>query len=177
MNIAIVLVLTAVSIVGVLGNIIIIGSIIVYKQLRNYGNVYVINLAIADLITVGYIMPVGLLVSQMGSDLLISSPILCVCTALMNMVSLGVSTHSLMMIALERYIHICQQRLYHKLISRCTVTASITICWVYIFIWSSQMFTGWGQYAYGPNVYVCALKNGAHIRYALPYLVFYCRSS
>ncbi len=66
------------------------------------GHVFVVNLAIADLIITSYIMPVGLATSQFHENPFGST--MCNLNAFLIMTSCGVSTQTLMAISLERWV-------------------------------------------------------------------------
>ena len=56
--------LVFVAFLGTIGNLLVIGGVCIHKPLRTFGNAFVVNLAVADLIVTSYIMPMGLVASQ-----------------------------------------------------------------------------------------------------------------
>ncbi len=147
------IVLCIVSAFGVLGNIFIIGAVYTQKKLRMRSNAFIVNLAVADLIITTYVMPAGLVTSRLnrnpfGRDLCDFNAFLVMCTC-------GVSTQSLMMIALERYVYICKMHLSEKLFSGKLLAVYVCLTWVYSAAWTVHGWTGWTKFVYGEDVYLC----------------------
>ena len=162
-HIAVVVLLSIISGLGIIGNLFIIGSICLYKRLRVRGHAFIINLAIADLLIVAYIMPIGLVTSQY-----IINPfgdVMCEINAFIIMTSCGVSTQTLMLIALERYFHICKMHIYRKAFTPKLIGLYITIIWIYTAAWTCQGWTGWTEYVYGQHVFLCIFAAPVSISY------------
>lgn len=156
-------ILILVAAVGTIGNLLIIGAVCIYKRLRVRSHVFIVNLAVADLLVTSYIMPVGLATSQF-----LQNPFgktLCDLNAFLIMTSCGVSTQTLMAIALERYFHICRTPLYRKLFTRKLLILYIFIIWIYTMIWTSQGFTTWTEYKYSETMYICIFDGSKSMSY------------
>ena len=82
---------------------------------------------------------------------------------------------SLMMIAVERYVHICWIHHYNKILRPGVCVALIIICWLYTIIWTCQGFTGftgWTTFKYQAVMYVCIFTSGANFSYNICLAVF-----
>lgn len=158
LHLAPVIILFIVCVVGLVGNILIIGSVILFKRIRVRGNAFIVNLAVADLITVAYIMPIGLVASQYEQNPI--GAVMCQVNAFLALTSLGVSTQTLMLIALERYFHICKMHIYKKAFTTRLIGLYIVLIWIYTAVWTSQGWTGWTKYRYSRLVYVCLASGG-----------------
>ena len=105
-------ILCVVAIFGTFGNVFIIGAVCLHRKLRVRGNIFVVNLAVADLVITSYIMPIGLATSQYKVNPF--GDTLCKINAFLILVTCGASTQTMMMIAFERYFHICKTHLYKR---------------------------------------------------------------
>ena len=72
--------------------------------------------------------------------------------------TLGVSTQTLMGIAIERYIHICHSVRYKKAFTSRLVALYIVLIWAHSAAWSCQGFTGLLEYRHFPSIYLCAMR-------------------
>ena len=117
---------------GAAGNLFIIGAVLLRPNLRTRGNAFVINLAVADLIVTGYIMPLGIATSQY--KLKPFSDALCDFNAFLVVTTCGISTQSLMLIAIERYFHVCRMRQYDRVFTPTLVAVYIVFAWLYTLV-------------------------------------------
>ncbi len=159
-----------ISAIGTVGNLFIIGAVCVYKNLRTIGHVFIVNLAVADLIITAYIMPTGLATSQADKNPF--STDMCNFNAFLILCTVGVSTQSLMLIAVERYIHICKTKYYRKIFSPKLAALYVVLIWTYSVIWTAQGYTGWASYSYGKNIYVCLLDEKDTLSYNICLVLF-----
>ena len=156
-------ILIVVATIGTIGNLLIIGAVCIYKRLRVRSHVFIVNLAVADLLITSYIMPVGLATSQF-----LQNPFgetMCGLNAFLIMTSCGVSTQTLTAIAIERYFHICRTSMYRKFFTRKLLALYIVFIWLYTMIWTSQGFTPWTQYMYSDTMYICIFDGEESISY------------
>lgn len=170
LHLAAFVILCVVSVFGTIGNVFIIGAVCLQKTLRVRGSVFIINLAIADLIITSYIMPIGLATSQYRVNPF--GETLCEINAFLILLTSGVSTQSLMMIAFERYFHICKVHWYRRIFTKHTTACLVAFTWVYSAIWTCQGWTGWTKYIYGEDVYVCILDGTVSLSYNLCLVIF-----
>ena len=155
---------------GTAGNILIIGSVFIEKRLRVLSNAFIVNLAIADLIVTSYVMPVGIATSQY--KLKPFSDALCDFNAFVMITTCSISTQTLMLIAIERYIHVCHATVYGKLFTRRTVTIYIAIAWIYTMVGSAQGWTGWTIYYYGHDYFLCLFYGPESFSYDICLSIF-----
>ena len=165
-----VVILSLIAGVGIIGNLVIIGAICIYKRLRVRSHAFIINLALADLIIVTYIMPLGIVTSRFEVNPF--GDIMCQVNAFLIMTSCGVSTQTLMVIAIERYFHICKCQYHKKIFTSKLVGLYIVIMWIYTAAWTSQGWTGWTKYTYAPSVYVCIFDVSYRVAYSICLAVF-----
>ena len=164
-HLSILIILVIVAILGTIGNILIIGAVFFHRRLRMKGNGFIINLAVADLIITAVIMPLGLAQSQHEER--IFTDLLCDFNAFLILTSCGVSTQSLMMIAIERYIHVCRMEMYHKVYTPCLLAFYIIFTWIYTMAWTIHGWTGWTKFVYGSTIYICVFSGRVNLSYSI----------
>lgn len=76
-NTLLLLVTVLLSIMGVVGNTLVIGSVFSYKPLRRLGNAFIVNLALADLFVSGFINYFGIVGVLSHGEYFHQKPILC----------------------------------------------------------------------------------------------------
>ena len=157
--------LAVIAVIGTTGNIFIIAAVFISSRLRTRGNAFVINLAVADFIVCAYIMPMGIATSQ--KQIAKVQGDLCEINAFITLTTCGVSTQTLMLIAIERYFHICQTKLYNKVFSNLTTTVYIVLIWLYTMAWTCQGWTGWTKYIDGGSAHVCLSSNSESLSFTV----------
>ena len=158
------------ALAGTIGNLLIIGAVSLSPRLRVRGNAFIVNLALVDLVITCYIMPIGLTTSQFQENPF--GRTICDINAFLILITCGVSTQSLMLIALERYFHICKTKYYSKVFQPHLVAVYILITWIYTAIWAAQGWTGWTKYIYGVDIYVCLFDGTVSLSYDLSLVIF-----
>ncbi|ESP01968.1 hypothetical protein LOTGIDRAFT_111574 [Lottia gigantea] len=109
----------AVFLLSVLGNFLVILTLVRHKKMRTITNVYLLNLAVSDLLLAVFCMPFTLIPLLLQD--FIFGDVICVLIRYLQSVSVTVSCYTLVAISLERYYAICQplqsrrwQTLYHS---------------------------------------------------------------
>ena len=124
--------LIVVSFIGTVGNILIIGALLVHKQLRSLGNVFTGNLAIYDLCVSLVITPLSV-AGVFHPDFFMKHNTVCTVIAQLWSLSCWGSYLSITAIAINRYVAICHRILYRKVYNRTLISLHVAILWVYIF--------------------------------------------
>lgn len=145
--------LVIIILVGVIGNVSIIGAIILEKKLKFVGNAFIVNLAVADLIVTAYVIP-GVLANVIADKNLFSNG-MCNFTALVVSLSCLASMYSLMFVAINRYIAVAHSNRYTDIFTKRKVGLFISLIWIWSFVLSIPPAFGWGDYKYHGKVHVC----------------------
>ena len=147
------IILCIVSILGSLGNISIIAAVCLRKKLRVRGNLFIVNLAVADLIITGYIMPMGLVTSHRNQYPFNAK--FCHFNAFISITACLLSMHSAMLVAVERYVHICKTHHYKKFFTNTRCVILVACSWIYCMFWACQGWTGWTTFKYTASLRQC----------------------
>ncbi|XP_070184292.1 melatonin receptor type 1A-like [Littorina saxatilis] len=108
---------------GVLGNVLIIATLLSQPALRSLHNLYIGNLAVADLIISSYSVPFWLL-DLGGGRHPVANSAHCVCNAFITCCAFGTSVLTLVVISFNRYLSVC----HHALFVRVSVDSVVNVC-------------------------------------------------
>ncbi|XP_071504175.1 5-hydroxytryptamine receptor 4-like [Diadema antillarum] len=152
-----------ISVIGLLGNTVVIAAVALSRKLRTVTNVFVVSLAIADLIT-NLFLPwnvVALLNEDRSSWPMEDS--LCVMAAIVVYTCVGCSVYSLAAIGLNRFVLITQPiHVYHHYYSRGRMGVMVFITWaIPLFMSLLPLLFGFGQLGYDAKYGTCT-HNTAH---------------
>ena len=115
---------------GVFGNVLIISTLLSQPALRSLHNLYIGNLALADLVVVGYCVPFWLLDLALGR-----APILnqqhCSANSFLLFLCVNASIYTLVLIGFNRYLCVCHPGLYAKLFTKTNTIAACVGVWVF----------------------------------------------
>ncbi|GAU96531.1 hypothetical protein RvY_07962 [Ramazzottius varieornatus] len=142
---------------GTIGNLFVIGSILIVKELRLFKHVFILNLGISDLLINSISMPFNILGALNSSAYWNGKGALCHFIATICVPGCSSSLFSIAAIAFERYLCICHQPLHRKLFTvRNCILMMITL-WVLAHLIHLGNHVGWGSTYYDENYFLCWL--------------------
>ncbi|XP_060799344.1 melatonin receptor type 1B-A [Neoarius graeffei] len=150
------------SVGDVLGNTLVIVSVLRNRKLRNAGNAFVVSLALADLLVVCYPYPL-VLHALLHSGWLPGETECKISGFLMGASVIG-SVFNITAIALNRYCFICHARTYAKVYGRVGTLALITLVWALTGV-AILPNLALGSLTYDPRVYSCTFSQTASAGY------------
>ncbi|XP_072014915.1 melatonin receptor type 1B-A-like [Amphiura filiformis] len=169
--IAVAVIMPLVAIIGTLGNTLVIAAVSAHKKLRSVHNVFVVNLAIADLFVISLVIPFAVVGALDKGSFLQQHDSLCEIIGFLVVSCCGASLYSIAFIALERYIFICHQTNHVKMYNRITMPLMVVLIWVVGFLVDLVNFIhviGWSRHEFNPEILACCFSyRDADIRYIL----------
>ncbi|XP_025088765.1 cholecystokinin receptor type A-like isoform X2 [Pomacea canaliculata] len=115
-------------VLAVVGNLLIIVTLIQNKRMRTVTNVFLLNLAVSDMLLAVFCMPFTLVPVLLQN--FIFGAAMCVILRYLQAVSVGVSCFTLVAISLERYFAICRPLHSRSWQTLSHAYKSIAVCWV-----------------------------------------------
>ncbi|XP_072040796.1 melatonin receptor type 1B-like [Amphiura filiformis] len=165
------LVTISASFLGTVGNLLVLGALFVHKRLRVLSNVFVGNLAIADLCVSAIINPFSV-VGVLNGDFLIRYPMICGTIGALCIISCTCSMWNIAAISLNRYIAICHRLTYHKIYNRKTIPFIVASLWGLCFILDLPNVLGWGRHVFDTKALYCAYDYTTNYGYTLYLITF-----
>ena len=129
-HIIFVVVMALMCTLGTFGNILIMISVALDKKLQVLGNVFIVNLAIADLLVTAVTMTFIVVGLFNDAEFFDTFPEMCVFMGVLVVISCACSIWSIAAISVERYIHICHVARYPRLFNRRTVPLLVISLWL-----------------------------------------------
>ncbi|XP_012684711.2 melatonin receptor type 1A-A [Clupea harengus] len=157
-------------IVDILGNLLVIISVCRNKKLRNAGNIFVVSLAVADLVVAVYPYPL-VLVSIFHNGWNLGFYHCQISGFLMGLSVIG-SIFNIMGIAINRYCYICHSLKYDKLYSDKNSLCYVLLIWLLTVLAIVPNFYV-GSLQYDPRVYSCTFAQSASSAYTIAVVFFH----
>ncbi len=159
--------LVLLALVGTLGNILIMSSVALNRKLQVNSNVFVVNLAIADLQITAISIPMTAAGLFNDAQILRSRPFVCDVLGAMLLGSSVCSVWSIVAISLERFFHICYPTFYPKIYNRRYLPVMVFCIWLLaatVIFLHSDIFR-FGSYGYKPRYATCFKTFNAQTNY------------
>ncbi|XP_046375555.1 melatonin receptor type 1B-A-like [Haliotis rufescens] len=153
-------------VMGTFGNLLIIVTVASHRVLRTLHGIYIVNLAVADLIILGYVVSY-LLVDLMTGRYSVAGPGHCVFNGFLIVCAYVASLLTLTVISINRYLNICHSDTYRRVFTKHT-TITICVCiWVVAALMTLPPLVGWGRFRYDRKLHYCGYDRTANFGYTL----------
>ncbi|XP_072037436.1 melatonin receptor type 1B-A-like [Amphiura filiformis] len=151
------LVLTsAILVVGSVGNLMVIGAVLSHKRLRVLGNIFIVNLAIADFCVSSFINAFTIVALVTKGNYFITRLGLCEFIAIICVTTCVCSVWSIASISVNRYIKICHHSIYPYVYNKRTVGFIVGGVWFCSFLVDlPNIIGGWGYHGYDDKLMMC----------------------
>ncbi|XP_055337133.1 alpha-1A adrenergic receptor-like [Paramacrobiotus metropolitanus] len=172
MNYFYVTVMNVFAVLGTLANMIVIVSLLLLPELHKIEYAFVGNLAAADMLVTGVVIPVNILATLRGPTMFRDHPWFCELGGTICASSCAGSIWCIMAISVERYICICHYAVYRNMFTPPRVALMIICLWIIAHSIHLPNVLGWGHTSYSGDLYLCTAELGLW-----SYSVFYGMSA
>nr|6ME6_A Chain A, Soluble cytochrome b562,Melatonin receptor type 1B,Rubredoxin [synthetic construct]6ME6_B Chain B, Soluble cytochrome b562,Melatonin receptor type 1B,Rubredoxin [synthetic construct]6ME9_A Chain A, Soluble cytochrome b562,Melatonin receptor type 1B,Rubredoxin [synthetic construct]6ME9_B Chain B, Soluble cytochrome b562,Melatonin receptor type 1B,Rubredoxin [synthetic construct] len=164
---AVLIVTTAVDVVG---NLLVILSVLRNRKLRNAGNLFLVSLALANLVVAFY--PYPLILVAIFYDGWAFGEEHCKASAFVMGLSVIGSVWNITAIAIDRYLYICHSMAYHRIYRRWHTPLHICLIWLLTVVALLPNFFV-GSLEYDPRIYSCTFIQTASTQYTAAVVVIH----
>ncbi|XP_052813740.1 melatonin receptor type 1B-A-like [Mya arenaria] len=163
------LVLTSIAaFMGNVGNFMVIGAILSYRPLlRNKGNMFVINLALADICISSIVSPMNMVGVTKGPRFFLDKVVLCHMLGSICTVSCLVSMASIAAVAVNRLIQICKPFIYHRIYTHKKTILYCVGLWIWAMLLDLPNWVGWGGHTFALKEMGCTFDRLANYGYTI----------
>uniref|UniRef100_A0A3P8YAS9 Melatonin receptor type 1Ba n=1 Tax=Esox lucius TaxID=8010 RepID=A0A3P8YAS9_ESOLU len=158
------------TVVDVLGNLLVIISVLRNRKLRNVGNVFVVSLAFADLVVAFY--PYPLVLYAIFHDGWSLGETQCMVSGFLMGLSVIGSIFNITGIAINRYCYICHSFSYDKFYSYRNTLLLVALIWLLTILAIIPNFFV-GSLQYDPRVYSCTFAQAVSTSYTITVVVIH----
>ncbi|PVD35196.1 hypothetical protein C0Q70_06477, partial [Pomacea canaliculata] len=143
----------AIFLLSVVGNVLVMLTLARNKKMRTVTNVFLLNLAVSDMLLAVFCMPFTLVPVLLQN--FIFGAAMCVIIRYLQGVSVSVSCFTLVAISLERYFAICRPLHSRSWQTLSHAYKSIAVCWTLAFVIMIPLAVYHRLKEIGPTVFVC----------------------
>ncbi|XP_078664068.1 melatonin receptor type 1A-like [Branchiostoma floridae x Branchiostoma belcheri] len=138
---------------GGIGNILVIFVIVRSRRLRTRLNLFIVNIAVSDLIFTALYGPVSAVSAAQSGGL--RDHAICVVTGIVGLLSCYESVLSAVLIAVSRCVRITRSHRYDVLFSRKRCVLLVAVSWLVAFLLTSPLLAGFGKPGFNPILLTC----------------------
>ncbi|XP_038052427.1 melatonin receptor type 1B-B-like [Patiria miniata] len=155
---------------GLVGNVLVIGAVLVHRRLRVLGNVFVINLAIADMCVTIFVDTFSIVGIATDGRFFDTQQALCDMVGVICVTSCSCSMWNIGHISLNRYMRICHGKLYPRVYNRRTIPFILAVTWTLCFLIDLPNLVGWGAHAFDARIMMCTYDYTESYTYTLYFI-------
>ncbi|OQV26118.1 putative Alpha-1B adrenergic receptor [Hypsibius exemplaris] len=153
---------------GIFGNILVILTVTMTKTLRIPSNMFIVNLALADLVVTTVVDPFNVIGAFVGPTYFAENYVLCQMIASLCAPACLCSMFSICAIGINRYIMICHYHRYDRMFTWEKTGGMCLLLWFISYCLHFPNHVGWGHNDFDPAYYICTFSIATH-----SYAVFY----
>ncbi|ELT94145.1 hypothetical protein CAPTEDRAFT_64190, partial [Capitella teleta] len=173
LNIIYLIILIATTLIGNVGNVLVIGAVVCDRKLRKEGNVFIVNLAIADLCVTSVVDPFSVAGVLVGHQWFLDRHVLCHAIGSICLVSCVCSLWSIAAISVNRFVLLCRQTLYRKIFTwRSAIHMSLGL-WVVAILLDLPNFLDWSDHTYDMKTMACSYDRTASYSYTVFFITLF----
>ena len=168
-------VVVSVAALGIFGNILVLVTLVIDRKLRVLNNLFIANLAVADLFIAAIIHPftaVGIIGGREYLFFQESGEITYLCEFLASfcIISCSASVLSIGAVAFNRYVYICHNHVYSKLYTHCTIPVMIIGIWIIGALIDLPTYLQFGNHVFHERISTCFF-DPLHLGYKIFFVV------
>ncbi|CAH1250270.1 MTNR1A [Branchiostoma lanceolatum] len=150
---------------SVVGNLLVIFVIVRSRRLRTRLNLFIVNIAVSDLLFTVLYGPVSAVSVARSGEL--RSHAICVVTGVVGLLSCYESVLSAVLIAVSRCVRITKSHRYDQLFSRKRCAVLVSLSWLVAFLCTSPLLAGFGKPGFNPILLTCDYDTVASFGYII----------
>ena len=151
--------LVVLNILSLLGNVLVCLSVFRNPRLRTPTNIYIIALAVSDLLSATFVMPLGEIVLFSGKWPF--GKTICQLHAFISLFVIYVSPATMSLTAVNRYVRICRSNVsYQKIFSQRKSRAWLASVWLFVACYIAiPRLADWQGFEFVPGYAQCSIKH------------------
>nr|CAB3254766.1 5-hydroxytryptamine receptor-like [Phallusia mammillata] len=146
--------LALIAIVGTFGNLILILSIVILKRVHKNGNIFLVNLAAADMLVSCVCVPIVAANAALGMNVL--PEIGCTIMGYLTIVCWANSLSNLAFIAANRYWAVVHYESHSRYFSKKRTIAMVLVTWLWANLLIMPVLTGWSKLEFDAKMMMCS---------------------
>lgn len=152
------------TLIGTIGNIFVVSAVAIYSPLQSLANVFICNLAVADLCVSAVLNPLVIAGMFTGGDVF-QNNFMCHFFSSVCLISCTCSIWSIAAIGFNRYVSICHHSKYRYYFNNRTVPIMLLSLWLFGALVDLPNLIGWNQHVYDDRFLHCAWDPSASLSY------------
>ncbi|XP_064609462.1 melatonin receptor type 1A-like [Liolophura sinensis] len=142
-------ILSVCGVSGTFGNILVIVSILATKKIRTIGNMFILNLAVADLLVCSVLDSSAVTGAILGKMFYDDRPVLCEVAGGLVVISCLASIAGVALVSFHRFVHICFSVYCDKLFTRLSTSVLIAVVWTITILSDVRYLLKWHSRGHG----------------------------
>ncbi|XP_019617905.1 PREDICTED: melatonin receptor type 1B-B-like [Branchiostoma belcheri] len=151
---------------GTFGNCLIIGAVYATPSLRSVSNIFIVNLAVADLM-VSSVVDTFNIVGVIDQNFLRDHPVVCELVGVVCVTSCICSLMSVANIGINRLLFVVKPHWHASVYTVRKTLVIVAAMWVYSFLFDLPLLLGWGQHSYDIKTMGCTYDRTHTFSYTL----------